>query len=197
MWHHPQLAPQTRKRIVRLLLKEIVVRVESAEVQLVLHWHGGDHTALRVVRNRIGEHRHSTDRDLMELIRDLAREIPDSAIVALLNRLGRRTGQGNTWSESRLRALRNNHGIEVYREGERAARGEVNLQEAAQILGVRNTAVLRLISAGPLKARQACKGAPWIISRSALDEPRLRAWIASPVKRPVLESEKQLTFNLQ
>lgn len=197
VWHHPQLAAQTRKRIVRLLLKEIVVRVEGTEIQLVLHWHGGDHTALRVARNRIGEHRHSTDRDLIELIRELAREIPDSAIVGLLNRLGKRTGQGNTWSESRLRALRNNHGIEVYREGERAARGEVNLQEAAQILGMRNTALLRLISAGRLKARQACKGAPWIISRSALEEPSLRARIASPAKHPVLENEKQLALNLQ
>jgi hypothetical protein len=36
----------TRKRIVRAVLHEIVVRVDNGFVNMVLHWRGGDHTAL-------------------------------------------------------------------------------------------------------------------------------------------------------
>ena len=51
-----------------------------------------------------------------------------------LNRAGKRMGRDNAWNEARVRAFRSNHGIEVYREGERAERGELNELEAAQVL---------------------------------------------------------------
>jgi len=71
--------------------------------------------------------------------------MPDMSIAALLNRADKRTGKDNTWTESRVRAFRNDHGIAVYREGERAERGELNLREAAAELGACQMTVLRLI----------------------------------------------------
>ena len=94
--------------------------------------------------------------------------MPDLKIAALLNRAGKRTGQDNTWTEPRVRAFRNDHGIAVYREGERAERGELTLLEAAAALGTCQMTVLRLIRKGSLDARQVCKGAPWVIRASAL-----------------------------
>ena len=94
--------------------------------------------------------------------------MPDMAIAALLNRAGKRTGQDNTWTESRVRAFRSDHGIAVYREGERAERGELNLLEAAAELGTCGMTVLRLIRKGTLGGRQVCKGAPWVIEASAV-----------------------------
>jgi len=90
------------------------------------------------------------------------------SIAALLNRAGKRTGKDNTWTEPRVRAFRNAHGIAVYREGERAERSELNLLEAAAALGASQMTVLRLIRKGTLEARQVCKGAPWVIKASAL-----------------------------
>ena len=46
-WSHPAATTATRKRIVRAVLNEIVVRIEDGYVELVLHWQGGDHTRLR------------------------------------------------------------------------------------------------------------------------------------------------------
>jgi hypothetical protein len=43
--------------ILRAVLKEIVVTVEPDRLHLMLHWQGGDHTRLEVVKNRIGQHR--------------------------------------------------------------------------------------------------------------------------------------------
>jgi hypothetical protein len=51
-WSHPAATAATRKRILRTALNEIVVRKEGAVINLVLHWKGGDHTALQVLRIR-------------------------------------------------------------------------------------------------------------------------------------------------
>ena len=51
-WHHPAANPVTRKRIVRAVLREVVARVEDDQIQLLLHWQGGDHTRRTVRKNR-------------------------------------------------------------------------------------------------------------------------------------------------
>ncbi len=52
--------------------------------------------------------------------------------------------QGHTWTEQRVRAFRNDHRVVVYREGERAERGEATLEESANRLGVSKMTVVRL-----------------------------------------------------
>jgi len=47
-WSHPGATAATRKRILRTALNEIVVRKQGAVINMVLHWQGGDHTALQV-----------------------------------------------------------------------------------------------------------------------------------------------------
>ena len=76
-WSHPAATTSTRKRIVRAVLNEIVVRVEDGYIDLVLHWQGGDHTALRVKKNTAGRHRWTVAEDTEVLVRDLARLMPD------------------------------------------------------------------------------------------------------------------------
>lgn len=57
-WTHPAARPEIRKRILRSVLTEIVVRVSDHEhIELTLHWRGGDHTRIDVIRNKTGRHR--------------------------------------------------------------------------------------------------------------------------------------------
>ena len=51
----------TKRRILRAVLEEIIVTVDPGRLQLKLHWKGGDHTTLEVVKNRAGQHRWKTD----------------------------------------------------------------------------------------------------------------------------------------
>lgn len=64
--------------------------------------------------------------------------------------------------------MRNHQNIAPYREGERAERGEVTLDEAAEVLRVSSSTVRRLIRGDVLPAHQLCKGAPWFILASDL-----------------------------
>jgi DNA invertase Pin-like site-specific DNA recombinase len=173
-WNAPGAASATRKRIVRTLIEEIVARVEDDALNLVIRWQGGDHTALRVRKNRAGQHRWSTDTDVIELVAVLARQMPDQAIAAILNRTGKKTGRGNGWTRSRVCWLRNHRGITPYREGERAERGEATLDEAAAALDVSAATVRRMINEGLLLAHQLCKGAPWVIRADDLARPDVR-----------------------
>ncbi len=162
-WASPAALPATRKRIIRTLIDEIVVRVEDSALAIVIRWNGGDHTSLRVAKNQAGQHRWTTDAEVVELVAALARLLPDQAIAAVLNRAGKTTGRGNGWTRSRVCMLRNHRNIPPHREGERAERGEATLDEAAKKLNVSEATVRRMIAERILPAHQFCKGAPWTI----------------------------------
>ena len=49
-WSHPAASAETRKRLLRAVLEEIIVNVEQMQFRLKLHWKGGDHTALNCPR---------------------------------------------------------------------------------------------------------------------------------------------------
>src|SRR5260370_23767428 len=84
-WSHPAATTATRKRIVRAVLNEIVVRIADGYVDLVLHWQGGDHTALRVKKNAVGRHRWTVAEETEIVIREPALLMPNKAIADLLH----------------------------------------------------------------------------------------------------------------
>jgi hypothetical protein len=84
-WSHPAATAATRKRILRAALHEIVARIEGGVIEMVLHWQGGDHTALKLRMNGVGKHRWTVPEDTLSLIRELARLMPDQQIARLLN----------------------------------------------------------------------------------------------------------------
>ena len=195
LWSHSEGAAATRKRILRAVLEEIVVTVEPGQLRLKMHWKGGDHTTLEVVKNRVGQHRWKTDSTTEQLICDLARLLPDGNIASVLNRLGIRTAKGNTWTQQRLRTFRDDHAVAVYRDGERSERGEVILHEAASRLGVSKMTVTRLIKDGVLPAVQICVGAPYVIREMDLELPAVKRAIKSG--RAVSSDARQGTFEYQ
>ena len=195
VWSHEGTPPQLRKRLLRAVLVEIIATIKGREIHLLLHWKGGGHSHLVVPRNRTGEHRWTTDAQTGALIRDLARMLPDELIAGLLNRLGKKTGKGNSWTKSRVCSFRSARGVAVYREGERRERGELILSEAAEQLAVDPVVIRRLIRSGILPARQACKGAPWIIHREALDGPEVLAGLSK--HRPLTPDSKQTNLVFQ
>jgi len=195
LWNHPAASVETRKRILRTVLKEIIVTAEAGQLHLVLHWQGRDHTRLEVMKNRSGQNRWKTDVATEQLVCELARLLPDHSIAPVLNRLGIRSAKGQTWTQLRVRNFRGAHQIPVYREGERAERHELILSEAASRLGVHKMTVVRLIQDGLLPARQVCAGAPYVIREDDLAQPAIRQAIAKG--RPVSSDPRQESLSFQ
>ncbi len=194
VWNHPLAPAGLKKRILRTVVNEIVASLCEERIGLVIHWQGGDHTELGVVRSRSGEHRWQTDVETERIIRELSRMMPDGALAGLLNRLGKRTAKGHRWTQARVCAFRSERKIPVYQEGERRARGELTLDEAAQVLQVGKSSVHRLIRKKILPASQVCRGAPWVIRKSDLALQTVKEALRHGTF-PV--DEKQLTIQFQ
>jgi hypothetical protein len=161
-WNNPNASIETRKKIIRLLIKEIIVDVIDDSLILVIHCQRDDRAELKVEKNKVGHTKWTIEADVVDLARALARQLPDNEIAAILNRCGKATAHGAAWTRTHVRDLRNSHGIRVYREGERAERGESTLDEAAELLKVSRATAYR-VTAGVLPAQQLCARAPWIV----------------------------------
>jgi excisionase family DNA binding protein len=200
VWNHPTADIRTRKRIVRLLIEEIVVNILPGprdQIELTIHWKGGKHTQLVIPRNRTGQHRRSTDRAIIDVVRELSRVQSDGQIARVLNRLGYQTGAGNTWTALRVMGLRRQHGIAAF---DRAADrpGILTIAGAASVLGVSPTTVRRMITQGMLPATQPVLHAPWAIRQEDLERDTVqRAIVAIKAGRafPRTLDDGQLTLN--
>jgi excisionase family DNA binding protein len=195
LWDDPRGSAEYKKRMLRIALKDIVVTSEGETIHFILHWQGGDHTQVEFQKIRSGGHRYVLDKDLVEIIRLLARIEPDARIASILNRTQRRTAHGDAWTAKRVCSMRRHHAIQVYREGERQARDEMSIGEASSLLRVTSSTVLRLIRLKKLPATQACEGAPWIMRKADVQSclvERNRVVITPPP-----DNSKQLALEIQ
>jgi hypothetical protein len=176
-WNDSSAPIDLKKRIIRTLIHEIIVDVNhsSATVEMQIHWTGGVHTALKVRKNKPGRNANATDRDVVELVRELALVQPDSYIASTLNRLGYHSGNGKTWNETRVKHLRNYNQIPVFVRG--GDRSWVTMEEAADILKTGVTVIRTMIRKQFLPARQIAKHTPWTIRREDLQRPEIQNYV--------------------
>lgn len=173
LWDDVKAPLDLKKRILRTAIREIVVQTNDvcARIELVIHWAGGVHTRLHVPKNRYGRNKNAADEETVELVRQLARGWPDRYIAQILNRIGSRTGPGNSWSETRVRMFRNQHDIQVFSVG--SERPWLTIEEVATQLGVSVAVVRTMVKHGKLPARQITRGVPWMIERQDLALPEV------------------------
>ena len=120
--------------------------------------------------------------DAIEVVRQMSGEFPDEEIAATLNRLGLRTGAGNTWSTQRVYSLRHYHDLPNNKVS-RANLPVVTLEEAAYRLGISSTTVRRLIDQRLLPATQVVACAPWEIPVESLQDRDLLKAVNNVKKR--------------
>ena len=177
-WSHEAASTPLKKRILRCALTSIAAELaaDPPRVKLRLHWAGGVHPTLCVKRNRTGEHSRGTDREVVQLVRELAASYDDRIIAQVLNKLGYTTGAGNSFNLERVQSLRHYHQIPCFDE---AKRDWLTLEEAAERLRVSQATVRKLLERRVLKGRQIVKYAPWMIGMEAFNEPSVQAAVAS------------------
>jgi hypothetical protein len=176
LWNMPSTTNELRKRIIRTVIKEIVCDIDEEKnlVCLDVHWEGGVHTNLQVKRHRRGERNNNcTDKSIVELVAQLARQLPDKAIAPILNRLKLRTGAGNTWTADRVKSLRNYHRFPAFNASEGDA--IITVDQAAEKLGICNQSVMKLITQKLIAAEQVVRYAPWAIPIQELEKEEVKA----------------------
>ena len=194
IWTDPATSVRLKKRIVRTLIEEVLVDVDSSQGELILtlHWKGDVHTELRLPRRRRGQCSTQTPRELIEAITVLARIATDDIIASVLNRNGHLTGRGNRWTRERVASLRSHNHIPCYQPAE--TQPWINLSDAAAVLGI-SPATLRLaIDREQIPADHPFADGPWVISRDILQgeaAQKLKHRVhARPRKPAILHSDR-------
>jgi len=115
-----------------------------------------------------------------EILPDLKRayqnRFSDELIAATLNRLGLRTGEGNTWNKQRVYTSRHYQELPAFDPNQ--PQPKVTLEEAAERLQVSPASIRRLIAEKKLLASQVVESAPWEIPVEALDSELVRKAIS-------------------
>jgi len=149
----------------------VTVNAQDRHAAAEIAWEGGARTELTVKLNARGPDRHVLGEDSVELIRRLAEHHPDAQIAAILNRQGRRTGQGLPFTRARVQGARFRAGIPAAPPPDPES-DLVTIQQAATELGVTVFTIRRWLQQGLLPGEQTTPTAPWRIRLT--DEVRAR-----------------------
>jgi hypothetical protein len=189
VWDDAACPMVLKKKIARTLINEIVVDLdEVAQVlQMIIHWHGGCHTSLTLPKPHSGAIAHKTALEDIEVITKMAHRYRDDEIARVLSKLGRRTGKGNRWTQSRVAYVRKKYNIATP-DLDKPDPDILSLAKAAKYCSVSDTTLIRLIKENILACEQVAPYAPLEIQRADLDgEP-----VSSILKH--LKATGKLTF---
>jgi hypothetical protein len=162
LWHAPTTQARDRKRILRLLIKDIIVEKRSEPKQAILHirWQGGTCSDVFVDLPRPRAEAIRYPEPIVAHVRDLARTLTDRQIVAELNRLGELSATGRRHTLHTIRWIRWKHRIPApsLKRPE-----ELTVNELAARLGVLPGVVYYWAKRGMVEARRLNGGSPvWI-----------------------------------
>jgi uncharacterized protein YndB with AHSA1/START domain len=168
VWSAPTTTDKDRKRLLRSLLDEVNVSVcrdhTDAQAELVLRWKGGAITDLRVPIRRKPPNLLRTDEDTVDLVRRLAAHYPDATIAHILNRQGRRTARGLSFTAGRVQSLRHHYDIACHTTADDPQDGELlTVTDAAAELSLAPSTLHRWLADGFIAGEQLTPGAPWRI----------------------------------
>jgi Helix-turn-helix domain len=137
--------------------------VSDPYTALVLRWKGGTISELTVPIKR-AQPKIRTDDDTVDLVRRLAVHYPDAVIAGILNRQGRRTPRGLSYTATRVQGLRHYWKIDCHQPEDQPHEGPVlTVADAAAELGIAASTLHRWLSDGFIAGEQVTPGAPWRI----------------------------------
>jgi len=177
LWDAPTTRMQDRKRIARCLIENVVVKVppEGTHIQAAVHWVGGAVSPVEVPKGRRGHNRCIAQPELIALVKDLAEEFTDGQIARILIRKRLKTPRGLSFTARRVTSLRGNRNIPGCGRAPLRGPDVYTAEEAAELLGVARSTIIRWLGVGLLRGSQKTSGAPWRVRVTAEDRQRLKA----------------------
>jgi DNA invertase Pin-like site-specific DNA recombinase len=170
LWHAPTTEARDRKRMLRLLIKDITVEKQHGAKHAIMHirWQGGACGDVTVDLPRPRAEAIRYPEPIIARVRDLARTLTDRQIVAELNRLGELSATGRPHTMHTISWIRWKYRIPAptLKRAE-----EMTVQELATHLGVLPGVVYYWAKRGMIESRRLNGGSPvWI----TIDEIKLR-----------------------
>lgn len=181
LWAAPSTQAKDRKRMLRLLLKEVTVEKQRLQSQIVLHvrWQGGAVEDIRIdlIPPVYDQFRYSDE--VVEKVRELAQHLNDEQIANALNQEGVRPSKGQRFTANAIRWIRYRRRI----KGPQLKQAEeLTVQDVAEMFGVGLHIVYDWIDNGTVQARKVNNGSPWWITIGKGKETEIFDWVANSGK---------------
>jgi hypothetical protein len=176
LWQAPTTRAADRKRLARCVIEAVVVSAprESSTLSAKVHWKGGEVTVLEVPKGRSGVHRYVSSPELVQLVGKLATEFSDAQIARILRRKGMKTPKGHSFMPYHVANVRQKHDIPPGPRIPLRTEDVYTAEQAAELLDVCHSTVIRWVEAGLLRGTQATAAAPWRIMVTKEDIAKLK-----------------------
>ena len=188
LWKEPTTQAKDRKRMIRLLIKDITVEKVFEPKKLILHvrWQGGAVEDIHCELPLRMSDRVRYPKDIIDKVRELAKKLTDEKIAVLFNREGQLSATGKPFSQSIIRHVRSTYSIPapILKRSD-----ELTVTEVADRFDVSSGVVYYWIERGYLKARRLKMGLPYWITLDAGDEENLRQKVLNSYKLHVKKNE--------
>jgi DNA invertase Pin-like site-specific DNA recombinase len=181
VWHAPTTQAKDRKRMLRLLIKDITVEKPLRPKQLLVHirWQGGacTDTCVQLPPNIADRVRYPVA--VVERVRHLAQSLPDGDIADCLNQEGQVSALGKPFTGSMVHWIRFRYQIP---RAKLERSDELTVQQVAERFRVSPNVVYYWIDRGVIQARRLNAGSPYWITLNETDEQKLQAWVRNSCK---------------
>jgi len=176
LWHAPTTQSKDRKRMLRLLIKDITVEKPANQKQLLVHirWQGGacSDVSVQLPLNIADRVRYPST--VVDKVRELARHLPDNEITDQLNREGQASAKGLPFTVKIIQWIRCRYRIPP---AELKRPEELTIRQVAERFGTSDQVVYYWIDHSVIRSRRIHPGMPHWITLNDQDEQRLREWV--------------------
>ena len=181
LWHAPTTQAKDRKRMLRLLIKDITVEKAPQDKQLLVHirWQGGACSQARVQLPPNIADRMRYPAALVDRVRDLAQSLSDARIADQLNQEGLVSALGKPFTVSMIKWIRYRYQIPAAKLKDP---DELTVQQVAEHFGVNPNVVYYWIQHSVIQARRLNSGTMYWIKVSETDEQKLQDWVRNSRK---------------
>jgi len=181
LWNAPTTQARDRKRILRLLIKDITVEKLAEPKQFILHlrWQGGACEDISIAAPPPMAEQVRYPPLVVEKVRELAETLPDSRIAESLNQQSLVSPTGKAFTASMVKWIRYRHSIPApsLKRPE-----ELTVMQVAQRFGVSPSVVYYWIERKRVCARRVNRGMPYWITIDPRKEKELVQWVGSSQK---------------
>lgn len=181
LWKAPSTKAKDRKRILRLLIKDVTVEklIEPKKMMLHLRWQGGACEDIPVTIPPSYSDQVRYPDEIVEKVRSLAKQLTDSHIANAFNQQGTKSAMGKSFTASMIQWIRYKHGI----PGPNLKRPEeYTVEQLAEKFAVSRNVVYYWIERNIVSARRTKTRSPYWITMDPQKEEELAQWVCKSTK---------------
>ncbi len=181
LWKSSTTQAKDRKRILRLLIKDITVEKlpEPKRIMLHLRWYGGacEDIPITLLPSIADQLRYP--KEIIEKVKGLAKDLTGAQIATELNRQGILSAKGKPFTASMISWIRYRHAIPApnLKRPE-----ELTVKDVAKKFAVSIHVVYYWINQKVVKARRLNQGMPYWITIDSQKEKELIEWVSNSSK---------------